>query len=88
LARDKTENEKGFVSKEGIMNMFRYVAPFVSMLFGLSCIMWGVVASSYATSLRVGGAFIGVLFLLLALVYVLVIFPTEREEIAQTDQVS
>lgn len=70
------------------MNMFRYAAPFVCVLFGLSCIIWGIVASSYATSLRVGSAFLGVMFLLLALVYMLVIFPTEREEIAQTDQVS
>jgi hypothetical protein len=58
------------------------------MLFGLSCIMWGIVASSYATSLRTGSAFVGVMFLLLALVYVLVIHPTEREEITQTEQVS
>jgi hypothetical protein len=50
--------------------------------------MWGVVASSYATSLCVGSAFVGVIITLLALVHMLVIFPTEREEIAQTDQVS
>ncbi len=58
------------------------------MLFGLYCIMWGIVAFSYVTSLRVGSAFVGVLFLLLALVYVLVIYTTEREENAQTDQAS
>jgi hypothetical protein len=86
LATDKTE--KGLVSKEGTMNMLRYVAPCVCILFGLYCIMWGIIASSYATSLRVGSAFMGVMFLLLALVYVRVIFPTEREKIAQTDQVS
>ncbi len=70
------------------MNMLRYVVPFVSLLFGLSCIMWGIVASSYATTLSVGSAFLGMMFLLQALVYVLVIHPTGREEIAQTDQVS
>ncbi len=68
------------------MNMQRYVAPFVSILFSLYCIIWGIVASSYATSLRIGSAYIGVMFLLLALEYVLVIHPTEREEISQTDQ--
>ena len=69
------------------MNMLRYVAPVMCILFGLYCIIWAIIASSYSTSLRVGSAFIGVMFLLLALVYVLVIHPTEREEIAQTDQV-
>lgn len=58
------------------------------MLFCLSCIIWGIVALSYATSLRVGSTFLDVLFLLVPLVYMLVIFPTEREEIAKTDQVS
>lgn len=53
------------------------------MLFGLYCIMRGVVASFYATSLRVGSAFAGVLFLL-PLLYKLMIHLTEREEIAQT----
>jgi len=69
------------------MNMLRYVAPCVCVLFGLYCIVWAIVASSYSTSSRVGSAFIGVMFLLLALVYIRVINPTEREEIAQTDQV-
>ena len=70
------------------MNVLRYAAPFVCMLFSLYCITWGIIASSYSTSLRVGSAFLGVMFLLLALVYILVIHPTEREEITQTDQVS
>jgi hypothetical protein len=70
------------------MNMLRYTAPFVCILFGLYCIIWGIVASSYVTSLRVASVFVGVMFLLLALVYMLMIHPMEREEIAQTDQVS
>jgi len=70
------------------MNVVRYAAPLLCILFGLYCIIWGIVASSYATSLRIASAFVGVMFLLLALVYLRVIHPTEREEIVQTDQVN
>lgn len=59
------------------MSVLRYVAPALSTLFGLYCVIWGLVASSYPTSLRVGGAFLGVLFLLLAYIYVRFILPHE-----------
>jgi hypothetical protein len=60
------------------MSVLRYVAPSLSTLLGLYCVIWGLVASSYPTSLRVGGAFLGILLLLLAFVYVRVIFPQEQ----------
>ncbi len=69
------------------MSVLRYVAPFLCTLFGLSCVIWGLVASSSLTSLRAGGAFVGVLLLLLAFVYLRVILPHEREEIVRSDQV-
>jgi hypothetical protein len=69
------------------MSVLRSVAPSLCTLFSLYCVIWGLVASSYPTSLRVGGAFLGVLFLLLAFVYLRVILPHEREEIVRSDQV-
>jgi hypothetical protein len=39
------------------MSVLRYVAPSLSTVFGLYCVIWGLVASSYPTSQRVGGAF-------------------------------
>ncbi len=39
------------------MSILRYVAPSLCTLFGLYCVIWGLVASSYPTSMRVGGAF-------------------------------
>ena len=68
------------------MSVLRYVAPFLCTLFGLYCVIWGLVASSSPTSMRVGGAFAGVLLLLLAFVYLRVILPHEREEIVRSDQ--
>jgi len=67
-----------FPYKEEIMRVSRFLAPSVSTLFGLYCVIWGFVASSYTASLRIGGAFLGVLLLLLALVYALVILPREQ----------
>jgi hypothetical protein len=69
------------------MSFSRYVAPSLCLLLGLYCLIWGIVASSSPTPQRVGGAFLGVVFLLLALVYVRVIFPGEREEAVRSDQV-
>ncbi len=67
---------------EGIMKVLRLLAPSISALFGLYCVMWGLLASSSSTSLRLGGAFLGVLFLLLAFVYVRVLLPREERELS------
>jgi hypothetical protein len=72
--------------KEGIMSAFRFLAPAVSTLFGLYCVIWAIVASS-STTYRIDGVFIGVLLLLLALVYVRVIIPHEQGESTSTDRV-
>ena len=69
------------------MSVLRFLAPSLSILFGLYCVIWGFVASSYPTSLRIGGAFLGVLFLLLAFVYLRVILPREQGERTRSDQV-
>jgi hypothetical protein len=61
--------------KEDNMKELRFLAPSLSALFGLYCVIWGIVASSMPTQERIGGAFLGVLFLLLAYVYVRVILP-------------
>jgi len=60
------------------MTVLRFLAPSVSTLFGLYCIIWGLIASSSPISLRIAGAFLGVLFLLLATVYFRVILPQEQ----------
>jgi hypothetical protein len=57
------------------MSVLRYVAPSLSTLFGLYCVIWGLVASSASTAYRIDGVFFGVLFLLLAFVYLRVIPP-------------
>jgi hypothetical protein len=59
------------------MSALRFLAPALSTLFGLYCVIWGLLASSSATSLRIGGAFLGLCFLLLALVYLRLILPRE-----------
>jgi len=68
------------------MNAFQYLAPAVSTLSGLYCVIWAIVASTSITY-RIDGVFIGVLLLLLALVYVLVIIPHEQGESTSTDRV-
>ncbi len=70
--------------KEGIMD--RFVAAAISILFGLYCVVWAIVASSYPATLRFGGAFLGVLLLLLAFVYLLMFRPHEQEERTSSDQ--
>ncbi|GHO51946.1 hypothetical protein KSD_44070 [Ktedonobacter sp. SOSP1-85] len=62
------------------MAMRRFFAPSLSLLFGLYCIGWSIVASSSPTSMRVGGAFFGVLLLALAFVYLRIILPQEQRE--------
>jgi hypothetical protein len=69
------------------MSALRFLAPSVSALFGLYCVIWGLVASSASTAYRIDGVFFGVLLLLLAFVYLRVILPYEREEIVSSDQV-
>ncbi len=58
--------------------MVRLVAAVLSILFGLYCVVWAIAASSYPAPQRFGGAFLGVLLLLLAFVYVRVIRPYEQ----------
>jgi hypothetical protein len=65
----------------------RFLAAAVSTLFGLYCVIWAFVASSVSTTYRVDGILAGVLLLLLALVYVLVITPHEQGESTRPDQV-
>jgi hypothetical protein len=60
------------------MSALSILASSLSALFGLYCVIWGIVASSDPTAERAGSAFLGVLFLLLALVYVRVILLHEQ----------
>ncbi len=60
------------------MSVLSILASSLSALFGLYCVIWGIVASSDPTAERAGGAFLGVLFLLVAFVYVRVILPHEQ----------
>jgi hypothetical protein len=62
------------------MRVLRFLAAGVSALFGLYCVIWGLVASSVPTSERGGGAFIGLLLLLLAYVYLRFIPLPGQEE--------
>ena len=66
--------------------MERFVAAVISILFGLYCVVWAIVASSYPATLRFGGAFLGVLLLLLAFVYLLVLRPHGQEERTRSGQ--
>jgi uncharacterized membrane protein YjfL (UPF0719 family) len=68
------------------MSVLRFLAPSLCVLFGLYCVIWGLVASSVPTSERIGSAFLGVLWLLLAYVYFRVILPHEQEKITRSDQ--
>lgn len=60
------------------MSGLRFLAPSLCVLFGLLCVIWGLAASSTALSERIGGAFFGVLFILLAYMYVRFILPREQ----------
>ncbi len=62
------------------MTIRRFFAPTLCLLFGLYCIGWSIVASSSSTQIRTSGAFLGVLLLLLALVYLRIILPQEQRE--------
>ena len=68
------------------MSVFRFLAPAVSTLFGLYCVIWAIVAST-STPYRIDGVFLWVLLLLLALVYVRVIIRHEQGESIRTDRV-
>jgi hypothetical protein len=58
--------------------MVRLVAAALSILFGVYCVVWAIAASSYPPQQRFGGAFLGVLFFLLAFVYVRILRPREQ----------
>ena len=68
------------------MSILRFLAPSLCALFGLYCVIWGIVASSVPTAERIGAAFFGVLWLLLAFVYVRVILLHEQEEISRSNR--
>jgi hypothetical protein len=59
------------------MSVLSILASSLSALFGLYCVIWGIIASSMPVQERAGSAFLGVL-LLLAFVYVRVILPHEH----------
>jgi hypothetical protein len=52
------------------MNVSRWLAPFVCTVFGLYGLIWSLIPSPNMGHLRMGGAFAGVFFLLLALRYI------------------
>jgi len=60
------------------MSVLSILASSLSALFGLYCVIWGIVASSMPAQEHAGSAFLGVLFLLVAYVYVRVILPHEH----------
>ena len=68
------------------MSMLRFSAPSLCALFGLYCVIWGIVASSVPTAERIGATFFGVLWLLLAFVYVRVILLHEQVEITRSNR--
>jgi hypothetical protein len=68
------------------MSVLRFLAPSLCVVFGLYCVIWGIVASSVPTAERPGAAFFGVLWLLLAFVYVRVILLHEQEEITRSNR--
>lgn len=63
------------------------LAPAVSTLFGLYCVIWALGTSPLSTTYRIDGVFLGVLLLLLAVVYVRVINPHEQGERTRTGRV-
>ena len=63
------------------MHVLRLWVPALSILFGLSCVIWAIVDSSVPVGERGGGAFLGVIFLLLALVYGRVLLREQEEHV-------
>jgi hypothetical protein len=57
------------------MNGLRFWAPSLSALY---CVIWDIIDSSVPTAERIGGAFLGVLFLLPAFVHAHGILPREQ----------
>lgn len=62
------------------MAIRRFFAPSLCLLFGFYCIGWSIVTSSPPTSMRFGGAFLSILLLALAFVYLRIILPHEQRE--------
>ena len=69
------------------MSDLRLLAPAVSTLFGLYCVIWALVTSSSSTTYRIDAVFVGVLLLLLALVYVRLINSHKQGKSTRTDRV-
>jgi hypothetical protein len=69
------------------MSVLRSVALSLSTLFGRQSVLCGLVASSYPTSLRVGGAFLGCFSCCWPWCIFASSFPHAREEIVRSDQV-
>jgi predicted membrane channel-forming protein YqfA (hemolysin III family) len=77
-SRDKSESR--FAIKEEMMNIRRLLLPVLITLFGLYCMLWwGLLSSSMPANERFGGAFFGVLLLLLATVYLRLIPRVEQQ---------
>jgi hypothetical protein len=62
------------------MKVLRFWAPLVCILFGLYALIWSLLASSSLTPTRISAVFFGILFLLLAFVYLCIILPTEQKD--------
>lgn len=60
------------------MAIRRFLAPLLTALFGLYCLVWSLIAASSPPQQRGGAAFLGVLFLLLTFVYARILNPRER----------
>mgnify|MGYP001274492271 CR=1 FL=1 len=60
------------------MAMLRFLVPLFSLLFGLYCVIWSVIASASLTSMRAGAAFFGLFLLALSVVYMRIILPHDQ----------
>lgn len=62
------------------MSVRQWLAPVVCTFFGLYCLVWCVLASSYPIDRRAGGIFVGVLLLLLAWTHLRLARPKASEQ--------
>ncbi|GHO81615.1 hypothetical protein KSD_93860 [Ktedonobacter sp. SOSP1-85] len=62
------------------MKALRFWVPLVCILFGLYALIWSLLASSTLTPIRISAVFFGILFLLLAFIYLRIILPTEQKD--------
>jgi hypothetical protein len=62
------------------MSILRYMASFLCALFGLYCVIWGLVASSASIAYHIDGVFFGILLLLLAFAHFRIVLPLKSGE--------